>query len=94
MPDYPKFGVWRDGYYMGDNNPSAKDIYVFQRSQMLIGGTALSVGFDNPYRLTSVDGFMMVPPVDNDGTFAPAGSPGTFIAFNDDAVGGGVGTVV
>ena len=89
MPDYPKFGVWRDGYYMGDNNPSAKDIYVFQRSQMLIGGTALSVGFDNPYRPTSVDGFMMVPPVDNDGTFAPAGSPGTFIAFNDDAVGGG-----
>ena len=89
MPDYPKFGVWRDGYYMGDNNSSGKDIYVFQRSQMLIGGTALSIGFDNPYRPTSVDGFMMVPPVDNDGALAPAGSPGTFIAFNDDAVGGG-----
>ena len=89
MPDYPKFGVWRDGYYMADNNSSGKDIYVFQRSQMLTGGTALSVGFANPNRPTSVDGFMMVPPVDNDGAFAPAGSPGTFIAFNDDAIGGG-----
>jgi hypothetical protein len=90
MPDYPKFGVWPDGYYMADNNSSGKDIYVFQRSQMLTGGTAQMVGFDNPYRPTSIDGFMMVPPVDNDGTTgAPAGAPGTFIAFNDDAIGGG-----
>ncbi len=89
MPDYPKFGVWRDGYYMGDNNSSGNDIYVFQRSQMLVGGTAQMIGFDNPYRPTSVDGFMMVPPVDNDGSFAPTNAPGTFIAFNDDAIGGG-----
>lgn len=89
MPDYPKFSVWRDGYYMGDNNSSTKDIYVFERSKMLTGQTAQFVGFNNPYRPTSVDGFMCVPPVDNDGTFAPSGSPGLFIAFNDDAVGGG-----
>ena len=31
MPDYPKFGVWRDGYYMGDNNNGGNDIYVFER---------------------------------------------------------------
>jgi len=90
MPDYEKFGIWQDGYYMGVNNPSGKDIYVFQRSVMLAGGTSpLMVGFDNPNRPTSIDGFMCVPPVDNDGTFAPAGSPGTFIAFNDDAIAGG-----
>lgn len=89
MPDYPKFSVWRDGYYMGDNNNSGKDIYVFERSKMLLGQTAQSVGFDNPYRPSSVDGFMCVPPVDNDGPFAPTGSPGLYIAFNDDAFGGG-----
>ena len=89
MPDYPKFSVWRDGYYMGDNNSSTKDIYVFERSQMLIGQTAQYVGFNNPNRPASSDGFMCVPPVDNDGTFAPIGSPGLFIAFNDDAFGGG-----
>ena len=90
MPDYEKFGVWQDGYYMGDNNSPGKDIYVFERSQMLIGGASPQmVGFDNNWRPTTLDGFMCVPPVDNDGAFAPAGSPGLFIAFNDDAIGGG-----
>ena len=89
MPDYPKFGVWRDGYYMGTNNSAGNDIYVFQRSQMLTGGTALMVGFDNPWRPTTVDGFMCVPPLDNDGAFATDGSPGIFVTINDDAIGGG-----
>jgi hypothetical protein len=89
MPDYEKFGIWQDGYYMATNNSAGKDIYVFQRSQMLIGGTAQMVGFDNPNRPTTIDGFVCVPPVDNDGAFAPAGSPGLFVAFNDDAIGGG-----
>jgi len=89
MPDYEKFGIWQDGYYMATNNSAGKDIYVFERSKMLIGGTAQMVGFDNPYRPTTIDGFVCVPPVDNDGAFAPAGSPGLFVAFNDDAIGGG-----
>ncbi|MBK7213181.1 MAG: hypothetical protein IPH88_07790 [Bacteroidales bacterium] len=90
MPDYPKFGIWQDGYYMADNNSSGNDIYVFQRSVMLTGGASPSmIAFDNPNRPTSIDGFMCVPPVDNDGTFAPTGAPGIFIAFNDDAIGGG-----
>jgi hypothetical protein len=89
MPDYPKFSVWADGYYMGDNNSGGNDIYVFERNEMLTGGTAHAVGFNNPYRPQSSDGFMCVPPVDNDGTLAPAGSPGLFVAFNDDALGGG-----
>ena len=89
MPDYAKVSVWRDGYYMGDNNGGSTDIYVFQRDSILVGGTAKKVGFHNSWRPSSVDGFMCVPPVDNDGQFAPAGSPGLYIAFNDDAFGGG-----
>ncbi len=90
MPDYEKFGIWQDGYYMGDNNSGANDIYVFQRSVMLAGGASPGmVAFANPNRPTSIDGFMCVPPVDNDGSFAPSGAPGIFIAFNDDAIGGG-----
>lgn len=88
-PDYPKFSIWQDGYYMGVNNMSGNDIYVFEREKMLIGAPAQAVGFNNPWRPSSVDGFMCVPPIDNDGDFAPAGSPGMFIAFNDDALGGG-----
>jgi len=90
MPDYEKFGIWPDGYYMGTNTSSGNDIYVFEREVMLAGGTnPKMVAFNNPWRPTSIDGFMMVPPLDNDGTAAPAGEPGLFIAFNDDAIGGG-----
>jgi len=89
MPDYEKFGIWRDGYYMGTNNSSGNDIYVFERSKMLLGLTAQAVGFDNPNRPGTIDGFMCVPPLDNDGAFAPEGEPGLFITINDDAIGGG-----
>ncbi|MCX6266623.1 MAG: BACON domain-containing carbohydrate-binding protein [Bacteroidetes bacterium] len=90
MPDYPKFSVWRDGYYMGDNNGGSNDIYVFERDKMLTGSVAKGIGFSNAWRPSSVDGFMCVPPIDNDGPLAPAGTPGLFIAFNDDALGGGL----
>ena len=91
MPDYEKIGIWQDGYYMGTNNGSAgkKDIYVMERAKMLNGLTAQMVGFDNAWRPTTIDGFMCVPPVDNDGTFAPAGNPGLFVTINDDAIAGG-----
>lgn len=92
MPDYMKFGIWQDGYYMGTNTTGTnkKDIYVFQRSVMLTGGTnPIMIGFDNPWRGTTIDGFNCVPPLDNDGAWAPNGSPGLFIAINDDAIGGG-----
>jgi len=90
MPDYEKFGIWQDGYYMGTNNTSGNDIYVFQRSVMLSGGTnPLMIGFNNAWRPTTIDGFMCVPPLDNDGQAAPAGSPGIFITINDDAIAGG-----
>ena len=91
MPDYEKIGIWQDGYYMATNNSAnnKKDIYVMERTKMLSGLTAQMVGFDNPWRPTTIDGFMCVPPVDNDGAFALAGSPGLFITMNDDAIGGG-----
>ncbi len=89
VPDYEKFGIWSDGYYMGTNNSFGNDIYVFEREQMLDGGTAQFIGFNNPWRPTTIDGFMCVPPVDNDGPAAPEGAPGLFITLNDDAIAGG-----
>lgn len=90
MPDYEKFGIWQDGYYMATNNGGSNDTYVFERAQMLTGAASPKmVGFSNAWLPTSIDGFMCVPPVDNDGVAAPAGSPGLFIAMNDDAIGGG-----
>jgi len=88
MPDYMKFGVWQDGYYMADNNSNGDDIYVFERDVMLQGGSnPKMVGFDNPNRPNS--GFHTLQPLDNDGQWAPSGTPGMFITINDDAWGGG-----
>lgn len=90
MPDYEKFGIWHDGYYMGTNTSSGTDIYVFEREAMLAGlPSPKMVSFDNQWRPGSVDGFMMVPPLDCDGgTPPPSNEPGLFIAQQDDAFGG------
>jgi PKD repeat protein len=86
FPDYMKFGVWRDGYYMSANS-SGNDIYVFERTAMLAGNPAPAmVGFNNPNRPNS--GFHCIQPLDNDGQFAPVGTPGLFITINDDSWGG------
>ncbi|HBF89167.1 MAG TPA: hypothetical protein DDX39_11045 [Bacteroidales bacterium] len=90
VPDYMKFGIWQDGYYMATNNSSGNDVYVFQRDVMLTGGASPKmVGFDNSWRPTTVDGFHCIMPLDNDITFAATGEPGMFITINDDAIGGG-----
>lgn len=86
FPDYMKFGVWSDGYYMGTNTSGGSDIYVFERSAMLNGSASpRMVQFDNPNRPAS--GFHCVLPVDNDGFYAPFGTPGMFMTINDDAWG-------
>lgn len=88
MPDYEKFGIWHDGYYMGTNTSSGTDIYVFERAVMLAGGTnPKMVSFDNQWRPGTVDGFAMVPAVDCDGDAPPTTEPGLFIAQQDDAFG-------
>lgn len=90
FPDYMKFGIWQDGYYMATNTFSGNDVYVFEREVMLEGGaTPQKVGFNNPWRPTTLDGFHCIQPLDNDGVYAPDGSPGMFITTNDDAIGGG-----
>jgi PKD repeat protein len=89
FPDYMKFGIWRDGYYMGANSSGAgnDDIYVFERSVMIAGGASPKVvQFDNANRPNS--GFHCVLPMDNDGVFAPSGTPGQFVTINDGAWGG------
>nr|NQU93732.1 hypothetical protein [Bacteroidota bacterium] len=83
-PDYAKFGVWPDGYYMGCNT-STDDVAVFERSRMLNGLTADVVSFDNPDRPDS--GFNCLMPADCDGTFPTAGTPCYFATISDDAWG-------
>ena len=78
FPDYPKFGVWPDAYYMSTNDGSPQvGAYAFDRAKMLAGQAAT-------YQKFIVDrNFMM--PADLDGsTTPPAGSPNYFYTMMDD----------
>jgi uncharacterized repeat protein (TIGR01451 family) len=79
--DYPKFGIWPDGYYMTANNrfnsssptpPIAHFIAAFERSKMLAGQAAQEIIF-KIYNNGLRGGIL---PADWDGkTPPPAGSP-------------------
>lgn len=87
-PDYMKFGIWQDGYYMATNTSPGNDVYVFERDAMLAGDpSAVMIGFDNPNRPVTFDGFHCLLPLDNDGPWAPSGTPAQFITIADDVQG-------
>ena len=93
LNDYPKFGVWPDGYYMSINQFSCKFIgcnwagagaVAFERDAMLNGQAARMVYFD----LYNVDpnlGGML--PADLDGPSPSAGTPNPFVQMDDNAWG-------
>ncbi|MGK7295716.1 MAG: hypothetical protein ACNS61_07820 [Candidatus Wenzhouxiangella sp. M2_3B_020] len=89
-PDYPKYGIWTDAYYVGTNEFSAgspqPSLYAFDRENMLQGvATRPSQAFVVP----SLDGFgfQMLHPADWDGaTEPPADAPGLFLRHRDDEV--------
>ena len=92
MPDYPKFGIWPDGYYMSANafasgslNFVGTYLTAFERSQMLTGATAQSVTFTRPASTT----WSLLPSDWNGVTAPPAGSPNYFGQIHDNADYGG-----
>lgn len=93
LNDYPKFGVWPDGYYLSVNqfkcNPvrcswAGEGVAAFERDQMLNGGTARMVYFDL-YNIDPNLGGML--PADLDGPAPPAGAPNPFAQVDDNAWG-------
>jgi hypothetical protein len=81
FPDYPKYGVWPDAYYVGANEGPA--VYAIDRQAMLAGLSATLQRKSVP-PLNGL-GFQMLPPASVFGaTPPPAGAPGMFIRDNDD----------
>jgi PKD repeat protein len=93
LNDYPKFGVWPDGYYMSVNqftcsviscSWAGQGVVAFEREKMLSGLSARMVYFDL-YGLDPNLGGML--PADLDGPAPPAGAPNAFCQIDDDAWG-------
>jgi hypothetical protein len=84
FPDYPRYGVWPDGYYAGTNEGSgARPLYVFERAKMLTGDAATFQRLTTP-RLAGF-GFETILAADITGsTLPPDGAPGLFMRHRDD----------
>lgn len=92
LPDYPKWSVWPDAYYVGANENAGsipgngRTVYAFDRENMLQGLTTRPTQVFEIPPLAGF-GFQMIQPVDWDGRLAPpVGSPGPFIRHRDDEV--------
>ena len=89
--DYPKLGVWRDGYYMSANEfPAGQETsagaaaIVFERSAMLQGLPARSVWFDESAANPTGGQYIGQLPGDADGNrLPPAGEPDVFAEVDD-----------
>jgi len=86
MNDYPKLGVWSDGYYLAINQFAAgsglwagQGVAVFERDRMLLGQSARMIYFDMAPD-ASLGGML---PSDLDGQAPPAGAPNVFMQFDD-----------
>lgn len=88
FPDYLKFSVWTDAYYM-TSNQSTQKVFAFNRSEILAG----TVGARSVYTTFSPpsSGFFCPLPGDAaDGTLPPAGTPCPIMSYSDNAWGTGI----
>lgn len=85
QPDYMKYSIWHDGYYM-TANMQGQNFTVFERDKMLAGDP--SARMIAKTLSVPANGFYCAMSAYVDGTHPPAGTPQYFIALTDDGWGG------
>ena len=84
LPDYPKFGIWPDGYYMSVNRfPNGYDgtgEAVFDRAAMIAGNASAQMVY---FTLPASNNAYSLLPSSCDGEFPPAGTPNYFVYMNE-----------
>jgi len=87
LPDYPKFGVWHDGYYMSMNrfaggslNYLGTGAVAFDRDAMLAGDPNAEMVL---FTLSAGNDAFSLLPADCDSEFPPSDTPEYFIYLND-----------
>jgi hypothetical protein len=99
LGDYPKFGLWPDGYYLTLNEFSNNTtfngvrVYALDRNSMVNGGSSNAIGFSIlPADLG--DQYSLVPASFRTGSPPPAGQPEWLMDVNSSATAGTVETQV
>ena len=86
FPDYPKFGIWPDGYYMSINRFSPSQNFLgigasaFDRTAMIAGNATAQMVY---FTLPSSNNAYSILPSDCDGAFPAAGTPDYFTYMMD-----------
>lgn len=83
LPDYPKLGVWPDGYYMSAYEPPNLGVYVFNRANMLLGNAASFMKTTIPALGAPGVRDTRILPSDLDGPLPPDGTPNFFVRTVD-----------
>ncbi|MFN5295611.1 MAG: T9SS type A sorting domain-containing protein [Flavobacteriales bacterium] len=88
FPDYLKFSVWQDGYYMTANTNTQR-VFAFERDAMLAGTPGARSVFTS-YNPPDGGGFFVpVTGCAADGVLPPAGTPCPIFSYSDNGWGGG-----
>ena len=87
FPDYEKFSIWSDGYYMTSNQTTQK-IFIFERDSML-AGVSTSRAIYKTYTPPMGTSFFCPLPADADGQLPPYGTPCPVFSYEDDGWGTG-----
>ena len=86
FPDYPKYSVWGNAYYVSANK-SAPQLYALERVEMLAGNpNAQIIGFTVPS--LSTNGFFSILPAHATAAAPSQNTPGYTFYFQDDGWGG------
>ncbi|MFL5762959.1 MAG: PKD domain-containing protein [Bacteroidia bacterium] len=90
FPDYLKFSIWVDGYYMTSNQGTQK-VFAFERTAMLAGSPTAKVVYTN-FTPPTGGGFFCPMPGDADGNggLPAAGTPCPIFTYSDNAWGAGI----
>ena len=92
FPDYLKFSVWSDGYYMTSNQGTQK-VFSFNRAELLAGtpgARSIYVNFNPP----NAGFFAPLPGDAADGTLPPTGTPCPIFSYSDNGWGTGYSDAV
>jgi uncharacterized repeat protein (TIGR01451 family) len=86
FPDYPKFGVWPDGYYMSSYESAVNQlgVYVFDRAAMLQGQAVQFFRTSKPRLGAAGVRDTRILPADLDGPAPPDGTPNFWVRTVDD----------
>lgn len=83
LPDYLKFSIWADGYYMTSNQWNL-NVMVLERDKMLAGDPNARMIIKYFSQPPPENGFFCPLPADADGQLPPFGTPCYIFSYEDD----------